>query len=208
MPNETLYLKADRNVETTSEAVNLSDIAKMTCPNQAVLNRLKTVRICKFQKGEKRKIVSILKVIEMIQEIYPNLTVSSEGEAEIVIEYLSKGDELNTAAVVKIIFVSLISFFGTAFTIMAFHNDVGIVNVFDDIYTMVTGRTSEGFTILELTYSIGLAVGIIVFFNHIGSRRITKDPTPIEVEMKKYEEDVNQTLVETGNREGKIIDVE
>lgn len=72
---------------------------------------------------------------------------------------------------------------------------------------MISGQASDGFTILEVTYSIGLAVGIIVFFNHIGGRRITKDPTPIEVEMRIYEDDVNNALVETADREGKTIDV-
>ena len=143
MPNETLYLKAERNVETLTDDVHLSDIAKMTCTNRAVVNRLKTIRICKFQKNEKRKLVSILKVIEQIQEIYPNITVSSEGEAEIVIEYLTKKDQMNAFTILKIAFVSLISFFGTAFTIMAFHNDVGITSVFGDIYTMVTVSASK-----------------------------------------------------------------
>ena len=69
------------------------------------------------------------------------------------------------------------------------------------------GQPSNGYTLLEVSYSIGLAVGIIVFFNHIGGRRITKDPTPIEVAMKTYEDDVNTTLIETWNREGKSIDV-
>lgn len=50
-------------------------------------------------------------------------------------------------------------------------------------------------------------MGIIVFFNHIGGRRITKDPTPIEVEMRVYEKDVNDALIETADREGKTIDV-
>lgn len=90
---------------------------------------------------------------------------------------------------------------------MAFHNDIGINKVFVKVYEMISGQASDGFTILEVTYSIGLAVGIIVFFNHIGGRRITKDPTPIEVEMRIYEDDVNNALVETADREGKTIDV-
>ena len=72
---------------------------------------------------------------------------------------------------------------------------------------MVEGYSSDGYTILEMSYSLGLAVGIIVFFNHIGGRRITKDPTPIEVEMRVYESDVNKALIETADREGKTIDV-
>ncbi len=63
-----------------------------------------------------------------------------------------------------------------------------------------------GLNVLEVAYSLGLALGIIVFFNHIGGRRITKDPTPIEVSMRNYEEDVNKALVDTAGREGKEVD--
>ena len=69
------------------------------------------------------------------------------------------------------------------------------------------GYPADGYSILEFSYSIGLAVGIILFFNHVGGRRITKDPTPIEVEMRIYEDDVNNALVETADREGKTKDV-
>ena len=71
---------------------------------------------------------------------------------------------------------------------------------------MVMDEPSDGITILEISYSIGLASGIILFFNHIGGRRITKDPTPIEVEMRIYEDQVNNALVETADREGETID--
>lgn len=63
----------------------------------------------------------------------------------------------------KIVFVVLISFFGAAFSAMAFNNDVDTVTMFGQIYQLVTGRTSDGFTILEITYSIGLIVGILIF---------------------------------------------
>ena len=49
-------------------------------------------------------------------------------------------------------------------------------------------------------------VCFFIFFNHIGGRRITKDPTPIEVEMSTYEEDVEKTLIKTASREGREID--
>ena len=90
---------------------------------------------------------------------------------------------------------------------MAFHNDISINKIFSHVYELVMGYSSDGYSILEVSYSVGLAVGIILFFNHIGGRRITKDPTPIEVEMRVYETDVNKALIETADREGKTIDV-
>ena len=91
---------------------------------------------------------------------------------------------------------------------MTFHNEVQISEVFLQIYEMITGTESDGCTILEITYSIGLCLGIIIFYNHIGGRRITKDPTPLEVEMRIYERDVNTALIETAEREGKQIDID
>ena len=90
---------------------------------------------------------------------------------------------------------------------MAFHNDIGIREVFGQIYELLTGQVPQSVTALEIAYSIGLALGILVFFNHIGGRRITSDPTPIEVEMRKYETDVNQALGGAADRGKKTLDV-
>ena len=54
---------------------------------------------------------------------------------------------------------------------------------------------------IEFTYSIGLAVGIIIFYNHFGKAKITKDPTPTEVEMRTYEDEINSVLVEVADRQ-------
>ena len=90
---------------------------------------------------------------------------------------------------------------------MSFNNDVNVTTLFGQLYQWATGEQSTGFTILELTYSIGVSVGILVFFNHFGKKRFSVDPTPIEVEMRKYETDVNQALTETADREKKTLDV-
>ena len=206
--NVTLYLKAEQNVELQSDDVFVKDIGKMICTDKQILAKVKTIKLHHFKKGEtKRQVISILKVIEEIEKVCPNVTVESLGETDIMFEQIDVNKHKGPVQAAKIVFVSAISFFGTAFTIMAFHNDIGINKVFSKVYEMVMGYSSDGYSILELSYSIGLAAGIILFFNHIGGRRITKDPTPIEVEMRVYETDVNKALIETADREGKTIDV-
>ncbi len=205
---ETLYLKLDRDVEVDKDEVQLSDLGKLVCENPDILARAKSLRIYKFKDTKpQRCVISVMKIIQSLQSMHPGLIVDSIGETEVVVEKVRAQKQLGVPEWIKIAFVSLICFFGTAFTIMAFHNDIGINKVFEKIYEMVSGKPSDGFTILEVAYSIGLAMGIILFFNHIGGRRITKDPTPIEVEMRIYEDDVNNALVETADREGKTIDV-
>lgn len=206
--NVTLYLKAEQNVELQSEDVYIKDIGKLTCKDEHILAKVKAIKLYHFKEGEKkRQVISILKVIEEIETAFPNVTVENLGEIDVLVEQIDVDKHKGAVQTIKIIFVSAISFFGTAFTIMAFHNDIGINEVFSKVYEMVMGQASDGYGILELSYSIGLAVGITIFFNHIGGRRITKDPTPIEVEMRVYETDVNKALIETADREGKMIDV-
>lgn len=207
MSSKVLYLKAEQNAEVMQAQVCVKDIASVYCSDSSITSKVKALKIYQFQEEKrKRQVISILRVIELIEKECPAVTVESVGENATLIELVNAGRHKTMAQTVRLIFVMLISFFGTGFTIMAFHNDISINRLFSRVYEQVMGYTPQGYTILEITYSLGLAVGIIVFFNHIGGRRLTKDPTPIEVEMRVYETDVNKALIETADREGKTID--
>lgn len=208
MAGEILYLKTEQKTEVTTEDVYLKDLGKLTCTDKHILARVKAIKVHHFQNGkDPRTVISILKIIEEIQKLYPALTIENIGESDMIVELVKVDRTKGFMVYAKIALVALVSFFGTAFTIMGFHNDIGIHDVFALFYEIVMGKPSSGFTVLEIFYSIGLAVGIILFFNHVGGRRITKDPTPIEVAMRTYEDDVNNALIETANREGKTKDV-
>lgn len=209
MANVTLYIQAKRNVEAQNDEVLLGDAASIYCEDAAVRAKANSMRIHKFHQGqETRAVISMMKIIEKLTQMSPGLTVESIGESAIVLEKISAKKYKGPLVVWKIILVAAVSFFGTAFTIMAYHNDIGISDVFMRIYEIVTGEESSGCTTLEIAYSVGLCLGIIVFYNHVGGRRITVDPTPLEVEMRNYERDVNTTLVETAEREGMEVDVD
>ena len=90
--------------------------------------------------------------------------------------------------------IGIVIFFGSGFSIMAFHNDIGIVDLFAQIYTQVIGYAPEHIGGLEIGYSIGLALGILIFFNHISLKKRENDPTPLQVEVSKYEQDVEDTI--------------
>ena len=44
--------------------------------------------------------------------------------------------------------------------------------MFGQVYELLTGTKSDGFTILEFTYCIGIVIGILTFFNHFGKKSI------------------------------------
>ncbi|MBD5460180.1 MAG: stage V sporulation protein AA [Lachnospiraceae bacterium] len=209
MAETIIYLKLERNIEVQSEDVFLSDAASVQCADTAAAAKAKAVKIHKFREGEpKRCVVSVLKIIELIEKACPGVSVESLGETDVLLELVSVSRHKGWVQGWKAALVAAVSFFGTAFTIMAYHNDIGIVDVFGQIHRIVMGQEPQGVSVLEAAYSVGLGLGIIVFFNHVGGRRITKDPTPIEVALRKYEKDVDMTLIDTADREGKTIDVD
>ena len=203
MANVNVYLKCDRNVEVQSEDVYLSDVASLRCADKTISAKLKALKVHHFAKeGGKRCVISTLKLVELMEDACANISVSIVGESDVLVEWVEVNKHKGPVQWLKAALVCLVSFFGTAFTIMAYHNDVGINEVFTQVYRMVMNREPQGLNVLEVSYSVGLALGIVVFFNHVGGRRLTKDPTPIEVAMRNYEEDVDKTLIATAGREG------
>lgn len=51
-----------------------------------------------------------------------------------------------------------------------------------------------------MTYSIGIGLGVLIFFNHFMGKKLTADPTPMEVEMRAYEDQVDTTVLEASRR--------
>lgn len=209
---ETVYIKADRNTEVSKAEVTLGDVLKIECADPQMLARIKTLKLLKFNhiedKHENRTAVSILKVIACIHSVYPNVEIQNMGETDFIVTYETQKGSGGAVHVIKVVLVTVISFMGAAFSIMAFNNDVDVSKLFDQIYELVTGTQSDGFTILELTYCIGLIIGILVFFNHFGKKKFTVDPTPMEVEMRLYENDIQTTLIENYSRKEKEMDVD
>lgn len=204
----TIYIKAEQNVEVSNKEVTLGDVVKMECVDKDLLAKLKVKKLLRIQnEGSHRLVVSILKIVEIIHEEFPNLEVQNMGVTDIIVTYEGEKNKHKTFEVIKVIMVVIVSFVGAAFAIMTFNNDSGTNTLFSQIYEMFMGKAKEGFSILELTYSIGLTVGILVFFNHFGKKRLTVDPTPIEIEMRLYEKDIQTTLIDDYSRKGKTLDV-
>ena len=209
--SETVYIKADRNVEVTKPEVTLGDVLKIECSNPNMVPKLNALKLLKFhhtdKKHQNRTAVSILRVIQCIHEQYPNIDVQNMGETDFIVTYEEQQTAGGAVHYMKAAVVVVISFIGAAFSIMAFNNDVDTTKMFSQIYELLTGNKSNGFTILELTYCIGLVIGILTFFNHFGKKKFSVDPTPMEVEMRLYENDIQSTLVETYSRKEKELDV-
>lgn len=186
-----VYIEADDSVVVTNPEVRLTNIADVKSTDHNLEALIGEIRLVVLSPDTAQTIISISDIIDAIHRGWQDVLVINLSATNIIIKYKKPVKERNKKAgnVLRVIFVSILCFFGAAFTIMAFGNDVGIPDIFAYVYFLITGKESDGTTLLELSYSVGLMVGVIYFFHHFGKHKSNMDPTPVEVSIKKYEKD-------------------
>ncbi|MCD7739113.1 MAG: stage V sporulation protein AA [Lachnospiraceae bacterium] len=193
-----IYIQCRQHSAVQEGKVRLKDLGEVFSDKTEWAAKAKTMTVCSLQKPGDRAVMSSLFLIEKIKALIPECEVVNLGEASVIVEWEPERKQ----NIWKLAFICLIVFFGTAFTIMAFHNDVDIRGIFEHVYQLSGAAAPEGMGVLEVSYCIGLFVGITVFFNHLGKRKTRNDPTPVQVSMYTYEQNINQSIMDAADREG------
>jgi len=205
---KNLYLKLNQISEVHERDVYLKDIGTLYSDDPHVLNRCRSLKVKKLPSDQDHRYVGdVLEIIEMISQVDPDIQVENLGETDYIIDYQKSKQFRRGLAWLKTIFVCIVCFCGAAFAIMTFNNDANVTDVFQEVYRLVLGEEAGDFTVLELSYSVGLALGVVLFFNHFSSLKLNTDPTPLEVEMRLYEENISKTIIQNDARKESGIDV-
>ena len=197
-----IYIKLDGHVRVDRREVRLKDMASVYCSDAVLMRRLENVPVFVFEeKDGEKEVISILYVYAAIyKSLGKDLQIHSIGSEDCLVDLISERKPSKLWSRIQVVLVSMVTFFGAAFSIMAFNNDIGVTTLFSQLYETFTGKKSNGFTILELSYSIGVGLGILIFFHHFAKKKGGTDPTPLEVEMRTYEDEIDTTIIESGNR--------
>lgn len=203
--SDTVYIKISQSTEVHEPEVRVKDIAQVHCRNKAAEARIKALKVTSFKERDREAsyVGSVMDLLEELEGTGSSIQINSVGETDFIVSYNPQIKRRAALQWMKTAFVSAVSFCGAAFAIMTFNNDVDIPKLFAELYEQFTGRPSNGFTILEVTYSIGIGLGVLIFFNHFMGKKLTADPTPMEVEMRAYEDQVDTTVLEASRRAAK-----
>lgn len=200
-----IYLQFEQNIAIDKRTVKLRDAAKIYCADAAKASRVGDLIIAKLGEREKHKVMSALDVIRTILRQYPNATITILGENDFI---LSKKDNRKKSIFLEWVrtgLVCLIAFFGAAFSVSTFNNDVDVSLIFEQILVSLK-ESGDMMVWLKVSYSIGIPIGVLVFYNHFSKKKMYNDPTPLEVEMRIYEQDVNTaSIINESRKEEKDI---
>lgn len=198
-----IYIKPDKKYTTAAPGpVHIGDIAEVYA-EQGLKKRVEALKVMEIKDTDNKcYLISVIDVIKVVDQALPGHTVNNVGEMDTVVEFNKGLGRSNTVwQCTKILFVALLLLAGSATAIMSFHSDAQIPTIFENYYYIFFNERVENPLIIDLPYSIGLAVGIIVFFNHFSGKKLTNDPTPIEVEMSIYEDQVSDNIIDNLNTE-------
>ncbi|MCP1459808.1 MULTISPECIES: stage V sporulation protein AA [Bacillus amyloliquefaciens group] len=194
-----IFLRLRHRVKAhTGDIITIGDAAQIA-GQQKLKKKLSALPLYKVTKKDKNIVVlDIIKVLKIIHTAFPALDVQTVGGAETIVEIHYQKKQLSAVLFVG---VWLLLFIGSCLAIMNFHEDVSMREVHIALYEIITGERNEYPYLLQIPYSIGLGLGMIVFFNHIFKKRLNEEPSPLEVEMFNYQLDLDHYVAMHENEE-------
>ncbi len=197
--NEPLFLRLRKRLSVKPNSViTLGDVCQLYWDGvrEEALNRMPIYQV-KKEDGD-LIIIDIMQVIRKLRTLYPEVSLEVQGAPQVIVEVLNPRKSANP---VLVMLVWLILFIGSGLAIMNFHTDVSMLQVHQRIYYLVTGQTSQQPLWLQIPYSLGIGLGMVLFFNHIFKKRITEEPSPLEVELFLYQQSLDQYYLQHENKE-------
>ncbi|MGG1697832.1 stage V sporulation protein AA [Bacillus zhangzhouensis] len=194
-----IFIRLRHRIKTgIDQLIYLEDIAQITGDEFAV-QKLSKMPVYHVSKKDRHIVVlDIMHVVKTIKKTWPNIDIQTVGGSEAIVEIDTGKRQLSP---VLFVFVWLLLFVGAALAIMNFHEDVSMRLVHIRLYEMITGKTVEHPYLLQIPYSFGLGLGMILFFNHVFKKRLNEEPSPLEVEMFKYQLDLDHYVALKENKE-------
>ncbi|WP_245688082.1 stage V sporulation protein AA [Salimicrobium halophilum] len=153
------------------------------------ISRLESVQLDTKDQSETPVVIDGYTLLQKVLELFPEAEVRFLGPVSTLI----KEDQQKRKRSIFLLFsVWILLFIGSGMAIMNFHYDVSMSEVHQRIHFLFTGEEVERPWLIQIPYSIGLGLGMLLFFNRWPARTVKKEPSPLDVEVFKYQEDLDQ----------------
>ena len=196
-----IYIKPYKKVALAQKnAILVKHVAQVVAPFPVAekVRGLKLRTIPHDGSHKKNYLVPAIDMVKAITAAFPHATVSNVGEIDTLVNYAAHKSRDNPWwKWLKVAMVVVVLLAGSGTAIMSFQTDSQVPKVFTAYYKLFTGEeTEDPPRIITIPYALGLAAGIMVFYNHALGKKLTDDPTPIEVEMEQYDTKVTDAMVD------------
>ncbi|WP_430510217.1 stage V sporulation protein AA [Gottfriedia solisilvae] len=195
---KVLYIKLlNRVVVQVGKSVRLGDIARLQGIN-IQLDEIKNIIVHEAKKEDgTHTVIDILELLPLIQAVDSEVSFELIGVTMCILELENAVEKEN---VILFLFVWILLFAGSSLAIIYFHEDVSMQQVQQRIYYLITGEYHHKPLLLQVPYSLGLGIGMVLFFNQWFKTRLNEEPSPLEVEMFQYQRSMDEYVLVNENK--------
>ncbi|MGG0788390.1 stage V sporulation protein AA [Peribacillus simplex] len=194
-----VYIRMRNRVQVKgNQTVRIKDIARIIGPEE-VIPIIEEIILLTVKKEDRNIIViDLAQVIMAIRKMDQTIELETFGPSQTIIEIILSKKKMSYLTFALVWFLL---FVGGGMTIMNFHVDVSMGEVHQKIFTIITGKVEDKPLLIQIPYSFGLGIGMILFFNHFFKKRFNEEPSPLEVEMFNYQQDLDSYVIMNENKE-------
>ncbi|AUS08589.1 stage V sporulation protein AA [Laceyella sacchari] len=193
-----LYLRLKKKVMATpGQPLTIKDLCRLT--GEGIPPEVGSMPVCVPQLGHGNYLViDVIDIIQLVQKKFPMIEVQQVGPHQMLVE-VKLSDK--RPRFLYVMLVSLVLFAGSGLAIMNFHTDVSMAAVHERIVFLLTGQHVKKPLLLQIPYSIGIGVGMMLFFNRLFQRKFNEEPSPLELETFQYQETIDQYMINDEKQE-------
>lgn len=198
MDKEKVYIILNSKVSIDiKEKLYIKDIGEVFCLDEKLKQDIESIKVYN-SKEETWDYINTVNIVEVILRRYPKIELDISGASNVLLEVKSKEKVNKSLEILKVLFVCITLFFGAALGIMYFHEDVNMSSTLEKLYYTFSGEKNINPLIMNIPYSIGLGVGMIVFFTRIysKSKRRRMEPSPLDTELFLYDNDMEGYILQ------------
>lgn len=190
---ETVYIRFRKRVSIqVGQIITLGHVAQLLSDRGNEDSFLRLILCRPDELDGNRVLIDMLQVVSLLKAANPDIQIEHFGDAHALVEIETKE---RTASKITVTLVWLLLFIGSGLAIMNFHADVSMMVVHQRIYELLTGIKQPHPYLLQIPYSFGIGIGMAIFFNHLFKKKFNEEPSPLDVEMFLYQENMNHYVI-------------
>jgi stage V sporulation protein AA len=203
-----VYIDLNKKITVNTDTkVKIKEVGEVFCEDEKILSQVENLVIYKSKGEEDWDYITTIDIANTLLKFNPNLDPIILGAQETMFEIKSKEIGSKGFQIFKVVFVSIILFFGAGIAVINFHEDVNMSQSLEKIYYTFTGIEATNPLAMTIPYTVGVGLGVFTFFSRIisTSRRRRKQPGPMEIEQYLYDQDMEEYILNSlKNKKTKI----
>lgn len=160
--------------------------------------KLKDICLRSYDDNDlKYDVIHLGEVINLIKAKLPKSHINFLKSEDIIIFF--DDCKKDRTKYLRVIIVSLVVLMGSIMGIMNFHADVNMRESQLKMVDVITGDGKKYLSYFQIPYSIGIGIGVALFFNKFIPTYAKNEPSPMDLKMSSLNKEISNQLRDKDN---------